>query len=150
MGWTPKTRLHRLIWPEDAPYFGGLEVTMRSMPVTELLSMARMATTAGSATLTEEDLKLLEDLYSTVATGIVEWNVEMEEGTPTPPSAEALKALDFDFLIELIGQWVTAMTEVDAPLPQQSSSGGPPDSILSDLVMEDPTDPIGSLGPLPS
>lgn len=136
MGFTPKRKLYELEWPEGSDYHG-FEVTMARIPVGEFRDLLA-ATEAGSTVALDQ----LDRIYELVGSNIVEWNLEIPAGTPVPPSVDALRKQDVELLMEIIGGWFGAMTQVADPLDGRST-GGVPSVELSTI-------PVEPLTPLPS
>jgi hypothetical protein len=52
---------------------------------------------------------------------------------PVPPTLEGVKSQDYEFMLEVIGEWMTAIGGVPAPLGQRSAGGVP--SVVASLPM---------------
>lgn len=69
------------------------------------------------------------------AEGLLEWNVEEEDGTPTPPTRDEFFNLDPDLGFALATEWLEILGgKVDAPLDEPSTSGEP--SLVASIPTE--------------
>lgn len=130
MGFKIKRKIYRLQWPETSDLHG-FEVDMKPVPIRQLLALVAMADAADDPTKSAEEAeKALTDLCDFVADGIVSWNLEDDDDRPIEPSADALANEDLGLLMEIVQGWVSAMTEVDAPLAGPSTAGEPSVDLL--------------------
>ena len=67
---------------------------------------------------------------------IVGWNLQHDDGTPIPLSAEGMQAVPFDFLMRLVTEWAGQVGQVPAPLVSASSNGK--QSVEASLPMASP------------
>lgn len=112
MGYKRNPKVYRLKFEDE---YDGLEVMVRSLSMGQLISWK---TGDRERDVTEEMVELL-------AERIVSWNLEDEDGTPVPPTLEAIKAEDNDLVFAIINHWTDAVRGVDAPLPESSPAGEP-------------------------
>lgn len=92
----------------------------------------RMAFGEWEDIINSEDSNEVEEL----ATRIVSWNLEDDDGKPIPATPEGLRQVDTSLVSALKNAWVQSITGVhDAdPLPQSSPSGEP--SLVESIPME--------------
>jgi hypothetical protein len=117
VGYQPKRTVYRLQF-ED-PEMEGLEVRARSVSTGQLLMISALQ---GKAELTEEEI---DTLIGAFAKALVSWNVEEEDGTPVPATAEGVKSQEIGFVQAIVWAWVDALTGVAAPLGPSSPGGEP-------------------------
>lgn len=123
MGYQRARKVFRLTF-EDEP---GLEVLAYSASlgtITGLLDLVKGL--GGDKADRREGLAMLgrvDELFSTFAASLKEWNLEDEDGKPIPATVDGLKTQDLDFTLELILAWMEAVVSVSAPLKQKSSGG---------------------------
>lgn len=115
MGYKRNPKVYNLRF-QDGDYTG-LEVQVRSLSMGQLIAIR---------TGKDEDGKdATEGVVELLAERIVGWNLEDEDGTPVPPTLEAIKAEDHDLIEAIIEQWTTVVAGVKDPLPESSPSGEP-------------------------
>lgn len=115
MGYKRNPKVYNLRFQDGE--FEGLEVQVRSVSMGQLIAY-RSGKDDGDKDSTVELVELLADR-------IIGWNLEDEDGTPVPPTLEAIKAEDNDLIFAVINQWMDAVSGVKAPLPQSSPAGEP-------------------------
>ncbi|WP_432019918.1 hypothetical protein [Streptomyces sp. 1222.5] len=96
--------------------YEGLEVTMRSVSIGEMRSLQG----TGEEDSGRDGFDRMADL---VASHMVAWNREDEEGNPLPPTMESLEDEEPGLVNLLIDRWTDAVAGVPAPLEQPSNSG---------------------------
>lgn len=99
----------------------GLEVRMHSMSMEELLSVGDQAETLKQSGA----LSGVRELLDMFVSKIKDWNLESEEGEPTPRTMEGLLAHEPSLVLEIVLNWVEAVTQVSGPLGQRLTSGEP-------------------------
>ncbi|MBT2508800.1 hypothetical protein J7I98_23520 [Streptomyces sp. ISL-98] len=123
MGFRKKTKPVVLTFEGD-PDLDGLEVHVRGKSLGEYLEIIG---------LTESDIDgpaLVRQLEE-FAKGLISWNLEEEDGTPVPPTRDAVFAQDKDMMLRVATRWFERLEgAVDAPLPE-SSPGGEPSPVAS-------------------
>lgn len=108
----------------DDPSLAGLEVRARSVPVGMFLSLVALASTIDESDgFTPDVAAAFDGLVDGFAGALESWNLQDEDGTPVPTTAEAVKDQDSDFVMQLVSAWMEAVGEVDAPLGPGSSGG---------------------------
>lgn len=138
MGFTPKQKLYQLHWPERS-HWHGFEVTMQSIPIRDLIDLARKAD-AVADTSNVEDLSIIDDLQEFVATRIESWNLEIPEGCPVKPGTETLT--DLEMTLAIIKGWTEALVDIDAPLEPTSTVGS--QSVGLSIPMATLSEPLAS------
>ena len=151
MGFTPKGKVYVLDFEGD-PELDGLVVKARSAPVSAMLAMSDMleAATAEPAPAPADEtpkqrelresraavqqIKAMRPLLLAYADVLVEWDLELRPGVPTPATFEGLCQLDPAQVMRIIAAWQRAVADVPVPLPGPSSSGAP--SVAASLPME--------------
>src|SRR5258708_3686488 len=101
----------------------GFEATMRRMSSEEFLTVTGLASD-GIAAWGSQVSEAGQRLFAMLGAAIVSWNLEDDDGTPVPPSAAALLALDWEFANRLTGAYLDAAAGVAPPLPVSSNGGG--------------------------
>lgn len=129
-GFTRQHKQYRLTF--DGTVLDGLVATVRSVPVGTMLQIAEMA--SDGAEFTPEGLKTLGALFELLADSLVDWNLQDDDGNPTPATIDGVRSLDMDEALLLIREWMKAAAGVSGPL-DQPSSGGEPSAVVS-LPME--------------
>lgn len=128
MGYVRNKR-YRLQFKDDE--FEGLEVVAKPLPIgqhLELLGLLEDKPNPSGA------VEWVGKIHSIFADALVSWNLETEAGKPIPANLEGLSAQDYEFSLEIIRAYMSAITGVSAPLEQQSPDGAPP--LVESLPME--------------
>lgn len=99
----------------------GLEVRVRAISFGTLMNIAEEAEQARAG----QSLSTVRGLIDTFVGALKDWNLESEEGEPTPQTAEGLLSHEPALVLEIVLNWFDAMTEVSGPLGRSSSSGEP-------------------------
>lgn len=122
MGFRKQKITYNLVWPEDHDYHG-LEVLTKSLSVSELMDLTRMAEKANAA-----DADMAADasdkMLSTFAKSLISWNLEDEDGTPVPATRDGISDQDMAFVQSVLAEWMGAVAGVSAPLDKASASTG--------------------------
>lgn len=118
MGYRREPRIYKLQF-EDAE-FDGLEVMVRSLPVGEFLSLARLQTALDQE---NPDLDAVEKLFKIFQDKLIGWNLENEDGSKVPPTMAGIQSQDLDFVLQIISSWANAMGGVSPELGKGSTSG---------------------------
>lgn len=116
MGFKAKKKLYRLIFADED--MAGLEVTMTSVPMGDLLSLQQLDPKRAASDPAE-----FRELLEIFAGAMLEWNLEDDNDQPVPITVDAFLKQDIDFIFEIITQWSTAVSGVSAPLDGGSTSG---------------------------
>ncbi|MCF3101420.1 hypothetical protein IPZ58_07480 [Streptomyces roseoverticillatus] len=125
MGYKRNPKVYKLRFQDGD--MAGLEVTLRSVSVGQVIELGGLGADTSNGETVEQMVELL-------AERIVEWNLEDENGAPVPPTLEALKNEDLDFVLAIINEWTSAAAGVSAPLETPSPSGET--SLEASLPME--------------
>ena len=129
MGYVHK-RTYRLRFEDD---LDGLVVRMRGLSVDGLLELTELANQAGPDGK-GLDMSKVGRLFDAFADGLVEWNLEEEDGTAVPATREGVGQQEFGLVFKLVTEWMTAAAGVSAPLDTSSTSGA--SSVEASLPME--------------
>lgn len=123
MGFKRSTQIYKLVFEDGS--LEGLEIRVRSATLGQFLELTKLAdlTTKSKTDLTQEDIEKMSNLFSVLAGCIESWNYEEEDGTPVVPSQAALANLSLKEVMEVVGAWMKATTEVSVPLGQRSNPG---------------------------
>jgi hypothetical protein len=111
MGYRRNRKTYHLTFEE----FEGLEVTVRSVPVGELLDILKLLQETGQ----QPGQAQVRRLFGAFAKQIVSWTYEDEDGKPLPASVDTLMGEEFDFVLRLINAW----TEAIAGTPPDPTTG---------------------------
>jgi hypothetical protein len=128
VGFKPEATIYSLNW-EEGHKFHGLQMAVRACSVRKFTELIALAGTAAdlkakdTADITAEDIKGVENLFSTFAGRLVSWNVDGDDGQPVPPTLAGVMSQEVPFVLELIEQWMGAMGDVAPPLPAASGNG---------------------------
>lgn len=117
VGYRREPRIYKLQFAD--PEFEGLEVMVRSLPVGEFLSLARLQTALDGD---NPDLDAVEKLFKIFQDKLIAWNLEDDEGK-VPTTMAGIKSQDLDFVLQIIGAWANAMGGVSPELGKGSTSG---------------------------
>lgn len=135
VGYRRPRKIHQLTFDQSDGELEGLEVTLYSLSVGQLLDMTR---TADQADRSVEDM---EKFFNDFAAALVSWNLEDgaidDDGVslqPVPATLEGVRSCDLGFVIRISNAWMEAVAGVPAPLPVPSSGGQP--SLEGSLPME--------------
>lgn len=116
MGYKKPTTVYRLHFDDR----DGLEVRAASVPLGQLLDLTEQA-----ERLKVGDAKSIEDareLFELFASSLRSWNLEEDDGTPTPADRSGLLGLEFGFAAEILMAWFEAVGgSVPAPLARRST-----------------------------
>jgi hypothetical protein len=161
MGWTPPRRVYR-IEPTSGPY-KGLEARINGVPLGQFMALANLAESfdpeEAKGRSTREmmgEFAEIAKMFENLADALVEWNVELppigadpdsDYAEPVAPNLAGLYRLDFDLVMWMFGEWVTAMGGVSGPLgttpsPGANSSGAASEQSLASLSR--PLSPVPS------
>jgi hypothetical protein len=116
MGFKAKKKLYRLIFTDED--MDGLEVTMTSVPMGDLLKLQQLDPKRAAS-----DPEEFRELLQIFAGAMLDWNLEDDADQPVPITVDAFLKQDIDFIFEIITQWSTAVSGVSAPLDGGSTSG---------------------------
>jgi hypothetical protein len=115
-----RSKTYRLTFADDTEY-AGLEARFRAPSIDELLKVAELADAlaAGGRALIDG----VGEIVDAVSDGLIEWNLETEDGTPVPTDRAGVGTIDRDMLGRLLREWTKAAAGVSPPLPEPSTSG---------------------------
>lgn len=106
----PKDQLH------------GLEVVVQSVPLGKFLKITQLAGDAGS-TDPGKALGAVAELFDTLGSALVSWNLTDRQGTPVPCTVEALQDQPTELGMRLVQEWMQAIGGVSPELGKGSDSG---------------------------
>ncbi len=126
MGYRKKNKNVILKFAEDHDLYG-LEVRLRGMNIDEYLAFTGYDGGDGET---------VAGLIKRFGQHLVSWNLEEEDGTEVPATAEAVSKQDHELILALANAWTEALAGVHKadPLPESSPSGGP--SLVESVPME--------------
>lgn len=118
MGYRAKRTVYVLEF--DDPELAGLEIKVSSTSIGVLLDLADDAESARIGGLDKAKRLLAEFM-----TRLVSWNLENEEGEPTPLTEEGFRSHEPDFVLTVVFTWFDAMMAIKdgSPLGRRSISG---------------------------
>lgn len=129
MGYKRKKQTYTLIFAN--PEFEGLVVRTRKASVAQFVEITSLAE------MDDKGLEELRAMLTAFAGMILDWNLEDDDDTPVPVTAEALLDMDLDFVMELIGAWTLAIGDIAAPLAGGSTSGETAEAdLMASMPME--------------
>jgi hypothetical protein len=121
---------YKLKWPEGHELHG-LEIRSTGLSIDEMEQVAASrpklaaAEAAGDEQARKAKEQAIADMITMFAAHLKTWNWEEPEGTPVPADADAIRALDARQIIPVIQTWMSEVTSIPDPLPQDSASGQP-------------------------
>lgn len=152
MAYTHQAKVNRVSFDETHK-FAGLEMRTRGMNFRDLADIVGSLSAAGlQATLTPnaapdqaeamltELVTMMETLRAKFAQHLIGWNMrysnENDEESDVPPTAEGLALVDDETLLELVGEWITA---ISSPAPSLGKDYG------SGVIYPEPSIPMAPL-----
>jgi hypothetical protein len=120
MGWTPEETHYKLHF-ED-PAYSGLEVVVAEVSTGTLMELAELTGSVESMDGFAK-AKALTRLFTLIGESLVSWNLEKPAGNPVAATIEGVKEQTLKFNLAITLAWISAMAEVDIPLPEGLNSG---------------------------
>lgn len=117
-GYRRPAKVYRLKFADED--MAGLEVMARSLPLGEFLKVSELA---GAVDDAQGMASSAGQLFRVFAGSLMEWNLENDFGDPVPADLDGVLSQDLDFIMKIVMAWVSAMSDVDTPLPNGSSNG---------------------------
>lgn len=129
---------------KDGHKWEGLTVRAKSLSTGSVLDFSKMRDIKGKKQeeLTDEEREFVEKMFMTFADAVVSWDLMQEaekEGdppVPVPPTIEGIRKQDFEFMVELLNDWIERVMKL-APTVGKESDSGP-------RYPEPPIPPLGS------
>ena len=121
MGFERIVKVFTLTFPDGK--YEGLEVRMRSLTTDQFLDVTELADFAGGKKAISESAPELRKLCGWVADNMRSWNLE-DDGQPVPVSLAALMDQEFEFVMDIVGAWLTGLGGTPPPLPASSNGTG--------------------------
>jgi hypothetical protein len=114
MGYRKVPTIHTLdkVGEED-----GLVVRLKSIKFGKLRKLMRLTDADETAD------EALGEIFDLMLENIVSWNLEDEQGTPVPLTAEGLEDQETDLIMDIIEAWIEKMTGSGESLGKDSPSG---------------------------
>lgn len=141
MAYTRKPKVFRVSFEEPHP-LAGLTLQTKGLSVKEFaafgLRLADVAQidAAGSDAQKLDELKdligAIDEVKEMFADALIEWDMQEEDGSPTPATLEGVQSLTDDEFFGIVNEWLTAIGGVDESLGKESTLGAVPD--LADLM----------------
>lgn len=122
MGYRKIPTIYTLNKFEDYP---GLEVRMAGLKLGKVRQL--VAAMEDDDETTNEVVVMMASL---VVEGLVSWNLEEEDGSPSPTTEAGVEDLELPMLLEIVSEWLDQMTGVDDDLGKGSGSG-----VISPVVL---------------
>lgn len=131
MGFTPKPTILKLVFEEDTPLHG-LTVKARPCTVGEWNDMLDWADEKHSSST---EVHAANDRVAALfIEHIVEWDLEIPEGTPVPITLDGWHKIDNGHADILITAWQVAMVGIPKTSKSESSSGAASEEQQLDLA----------------
>ena len=103
--------------------YEGLEVTVDAASMAVMLSVTELFAAASERT-SQESVTAMRDLLGMFAQVLESWNTEdRKTGDPVPATLEGLLSQDSDFVLAIIGAWLTGTLQADDDLGKDLPSG---------------------------
>ena len=135
MGFEPEATQYELKFEDSKLH--GLEVTIESLSVGELLEMQELFEQVSGSNGVAATRKLLNGF----ADSLVSWNLT-RKGKPVPANLEGVASQKFDLILKIVQAWMGAIADV--PDPSDPSSNGSGSLDLERSI------PMAALSPSPS
>lgn len=71
----------------------------------------------------DKDVEIMDEISKTLASALVSWDLQEEDGSPIEPSLAAIDDLEFDEVIDIVNKWLDQITGPDKELGKDSNSG---------------------------
>lgn len=135
-GFEPEPTHYRLDFTQTD--LKGLEVTVAGLSIGEFEEMTGLADAAGIRradleSMDAEQAKSASDgvmrLLAMFAGALVSWNVT-RRGKPVAADLAGVKSQELGFIFKIIMAWMSAIADVDIPLPSGSPPGPPEEEAL--------------------
>lgn len=123
MGYRPPRKIYKLDFAGTE--YEGLEVSMRGVTVGEELEQESRRGTPGFGRY----------IFDLMASLLVEWNVEDDNGEPVPATRDGVLTQDSTMVQSILEALQAAVSGVPDPLPQSLPSGEPSPAV-SEIPME--------------
>ncbi|QMP84400.1 hypothetical protein HUN42_00022 [Streptomyces phage Dagobah] len=114
MGYRRAPKIHTLDLEKDYP---GFEVRMKGLKIGRMRELLKAL---DDDTKTEDMIPAVSQL---IASNVVSWNLEDEEGRPVEPTPEAVEDFELDMLMDVVNAWLNKINGVSADLGKDSPSG---------------------------
>lgn len=115
MGYRKIPTIYTLKSFDDYP---GLEVRMAGLKLGKVRKLVSIMEDDDEKTNT-----VVEEMARLVVEGLVSWNLEEEDGSPSPATEAGVEDLELPMLLTIVSEWLDQMTGVDDDLGKGSSSG---------------------------
>lgn len=131
MGSRRNPTLYKLCF-DDTTDWPDFEITLRSLTIKQRRELGTESTEG------ETELDVVARMCRMMSRQTVSWNREDEDGTPLPPTLEAMEDEEPGLIIAISAKWQEAIAGVSAPLDEDSPSGeiSQVESILTEIPSE--------------
>ena len=127
MGFKPREKIYTLDF--SGTELDGLLITTVPISAEQFYAVSEIADAS------KNNSEFVKGLTPEFISVVREWNLENEDDTPVPVTAEALfRRLEFKDVTVILDAWLEAMVGVSSPLDQPSSGGDL--SLVESLPME--------------
>lgn len=115
----------------DGHRFYGLEVKTRSVNFEIIMGVQRALASLPESgadvekVTADESARMIGDIADGFGAALVSWNLEDDDGTPVPASAESIRKEDFALVLSVVMRWLDTVSNVDDDLGKGSPSGPP-------------------------
>jgi hypothetical protein len=127
VGYRRKRKEYRLRF--ETPDMAGFEVTVKGLSSGGFLRLTKAAAAAAAINIASvqsigDGVPAVGDMFDMLAENIVAWNLEGDDGTPLPVTAETIRDQEYGFVMAIAEAWMSAIAGVAPPLPASSNGGG--------------------------
>lgn len=138
-----KIRIHKINFQNDNDpddNLNGLYIEVKALDTGEFLNLVTLVE-MNYDRIGPEEVKSIDDMFTTFSTKLEYWNMTDEEDTPLPPTKESLYTLELFDVIAMITSYLGAVAGVFAPLALPSNSGDefPGGSVPMEVSSPSPT-----------
>ena len=105
----------------------GLHVTVGGLSIGEFQELTGLSETVkvdddGKPVDDGEALRALDKMIAMFGESLISWDATRKR-KPVPATLAGVKTLELGFVFQLIMAWISAISDVDIPLPSASASG---------------------------
>lgn len=133
--------------------WAGLNVRAGSLSTGVIIDFSKLRDIEGkkSEELTDEERAFAETMFKMFGEALISWDLMNEakqeggEPTPVPPTYEGVRSQDFDFMIELMVDWMNQIMKINPTVGKESASG----LQFPEPSIQPPAPPSLNLGNLP-
>lgn len=133
MTYVRKPKVFRVVFEEPHPLAGLVlqthavsvkEFAAFGLKLAEVSELDQAGTDAEQLAALKHLLGSLDEVREMFAEKLIGWEMEEEDGTPTPATLAGVQSLSDDEFFGIVNEWLTAVGGVDQAMEKDSSSGG--------------------------